>query len=241
MSTEPGTSTPSDPAARSLTPRDLKPMPYGRANAKAIRDGIWEPLWAGRRVLIDVLPEGVAIRDEAGEPLDGYDLLRAAIREAALAEELVVDGYLVPAPLRDTTGAEAPPGMDAVMSVGEMGRHLLVGGSGLERRAELDADRERRVPVPSASPTAFVAIDLLWLDGESIIDVPLAERKRLLEAVLLDAEVVRRTVAVRPPVEPWYGQWRALGFREVAVKSANSRYTPGAPNGEWATSMIPRR
>jgi ATP-dependent DNA ligase len=95
--------------------------------------------------------------------------------------------------------------------------------------------------LPPNAPTAIVAVDLLWLDGESLIDVPLLERKRLLESALLDHELVRRTMVVRPPVEAWYGQWRALGFREFAVKGANSRYRPGTVSPHWATQIIPRR
>ena len=86
-----------------------------------------------------------------------------------------------------------------------------------------------------------MAIDLLRLDGDSLLDVPLAERKRLLDGILVDTEIVRKTVTVRAPVAAWYAQWRALGFREVAVKGANSRYTPGVPNPDWATALIPRR
>ena len=224
-----------------IRPADLKPMPYGRANARNVRNGIWEPLWGGRRALIDVFDVEVGIRDEDGDPVDGFDLLRAAIREAARAQELVLDGYLLPAPLQTTTGMDSVPGLESIPSAAEMGRQFLVGGGGLGRRAEIEADRSRRVTLGSKSPTAFVAIDLLWLDGEPLVDVPLAERKRLLDAVLLDGEVVRRTVAVRGPVEAWYAQWRALGFREVAVKGANSRYTPGKPHEEWATALIPRR
>jgi hypothetical protein len=224
-----------------IRPSDLKPMPYGRSSARNIRNGIWEPLWGGRRALVDVFDGAVGIRDEVGEPVEGFDELRSAILEAARAAELVLDGYLVPAPLRDTTGVEAFPGVESIPSVSEMSRQLLVGGSGQARRAELDADRSRHLAVRSTSPTAFVAIDLLWLDGEPIVDVPLAERKRLLEAVLEDGEVVRRTVSVREPVEAWYAQWRALGFREVVVKGANSRYTPGKAHKEWATALIPRR
>ncbi|MES2209418.1 MAG: hypothetical protein V4515_04445 [Chloroflexota bacterium] len=224
-----------------IRPADLKPMPYGRANFRSIRDGIWEPLWGGRRVLIDVFGGESRIRDEQGEPLDGYDLLRSALEDAARADELVLDGYLLPAPLRDTTGAEAVIGLDSVPSVAQMSRQLLMGSRNPERVDAIEAAQVRRVALPSSSPTAFVAVDLLWLDGQPLIDVPLGERKRLLEGVLVEGEVVRRTVSVRPPVEVWYGQWRALGFREVAVKSANSRYTPGKPNGAWATALIPRR
>jgi ATP-dependent DNA ligase len=232
---------PADLAPADLTPADLRPMPYGRTAARNVRNGIWEPLWGGQRVLIDLFGTDVRIRDQHGDALDGYDLLREAILASARSAEMVADGYLLPAPLRDTAGATSVIGSDSVMTAGEMGRQFLLGGFGGERRAEIEAEQARRVALPSSSPTAFVAIDLLWLDGESLLDVPLMERKRLLESVLLDGEVVRKTMTVRSPVEAWYAQWRALGFREVAVKDANSRYTPGAPSPAWATALIPRR
>jgi len=234
--------TPAGRALADLTPADLRPMPYGRTAARNVRNGIWEPLWGGQRALIDIFGADVRIRDQHGEALDGYDLLREAILTSARSAEMVADGYLLPAPLRDTAGATSVIGSDSVMTAGEMGRQFLLGGGfGGERRAEIEAEQARRVALPSSSPTAFVAIDLLWLDGESLLDVPLMERKRLLESVLLDGEVVRKTMTVRSPVEAWYAQWRALGFREVAVKDANSRYTPGAPSPAWATALIPRR
>lgn len=223
-------------------PADLRLMPFGRTEARHVRDGLWEPLWAGRRALVEVVGGSVGIRDEHDTALDGFEILRQAILECALAEELVLDGYLMPAPLRSTAGAEAPPGMDALMTPAQVGRQMLLGGGGNdERKEQLRVERARRAPLPPASPTAFVAVDLLWLDGESLLDVPLQERRRLLESALADHEIVRRTVAVRAPVEPWFAQWRALGFREMAVKASNSRYTPGRPNGEWAIALIPKR
>jgi ATP-dependent DNA ligase len=131
--------------------------------------------------------------------------------------------------------------MESLMTPVEVLRQLILGNRRSKRREEMLVEQARRVSLPSASPTAFIAVDLLWLDGVPIVDVPLLERKRLLEAVLLDGEIVRRTVAVRPPVEQWYTQWRALGFSALAVKGVNSRYTPGRPNGQWATTLIPRR
>ncbi len=229
-------------SARVTSPADLRLMPFGQTAARNVRDGVWEPLWAGQRILVQLYGGRVSIRDEHDEELDVDDLLRDAIVERARAEQLVLDGYLLPAPLRSTVGAEAPIGMDSMMSAGDLGRQLLMGGGGgRSRRQEHLAARARPVPLPPASPSAFVAVDLLWIDGESIIDVPLVERKRILESVLLESDIVRCTVAVRPPVEAWFAQWRALGFREMAVKGANSRYTPGRPNGEWAISLIPKR
>jgi len=67
-------------------------MAFGPVEAKKIRDPVCEPLWAGRRVLADVSNGDVRLRDENGEPLIGFDALRAAIAESAVAVELIVDG-----------------------------------------------------------------------------------------------------------------------------------------------------
>ena len=88
---------------------------------------------------------------------------------------------------------------------------------------------------------AFVAVDLLWIDDQSLLDVPLLERKRVLESVLRESELVRVGVYVRPPIDPWIGSWRTMGFRRMSFRGANSRYVPGAKNREWAQAEIPRR
>jgi ATP-dependent DNA ligase len=87
----------------------------------------------------------------------------------------------------------------------------------------------------------FVAIDLLWLDGESLLDVPLLKRRRLLESVLDESDLVRRGVFVRPPIEAWIGSWRSLGFTELSFKAANSHYQPGTATNEWVSIPMPRR
>ena len=230
------------PSPAAIRPADLTPMPYGRANSKNVKNPIWEPHWDGIRTLVDVFGREVRIRDEDGDPVDGFDALREAIRAAVQADEAVLDGYLLPAPLQETTGIDTAPGLDTVPTPAELGRQFILGGGGSDKRRDaLEAGQRRREALPSTSPTAFVAIDLLWLDGEALVDVPLAERKRLLDTVLVDGDIVRRTVSVRGPVEAWFAQWRAFGFREVAAKDANSRYTPGTPQKDWATAVIPRR
>jgi ATP dependent DNA ligase-like protein len=218
-----------------------RPMAFGDQSPRRIRDAVCEPLWGGDRVLIEVGAGGVVIRDVDGDWLDGHVALREAIVRSALANELLLDGYLLPAPLRDTEGAEATPGADAMPTAAQMGRQLIFGSGTNRRREELEREAERHVDLPPEAPAAFVAVDLLWLDGEPLLDVPLLERKRLLDSALADHEVVRRTMIVRPPVEAWYAQWRALGFREIAVKSANSRYRPGTVSVDWTTAAIPRR
>jgi hypothetical protein len=221
---------------------DWRPMAFGTLDVKHVRNPICEPLWAGRRSIIEVDRDGVDIRDETGTVQEGHADLRVAIAAATMAIEVVVDGYLLPAPLRSTVGAESTPGSESVLSAGQMSRQMFLGGGGRnERREALERAEARRIVIRNDEATAFVAVDLLWLDGETLVDVPLMERKRLLESALADAELVRRTVAVRPPVEAWYAQWKALGFEEIAVKDANSHYVPGGVSKHWATATIPRR
>ena len=50
---------------------------------------------------------------------------------------------------------------------------------------------------------SYVATDLLWLDDTSLLDVPLLERRRLLESVLVESDVVRVGAFIRPPIESW--------------------------------------
>jgi hypothetical protein len=229
-----------DTALPSVT-ETWRPMAFGPVDPKKVKDPLCEPLWSGRRVLVEVSGGAVGLRSEVGEALEGYDALRDAILESAAATELVVDGYLLRAPLRDTVGAEALLGMDAQPTAAQVGRQLFFGSGENRHREERQLAEARFVALPPDAPTALIAVDLLWLDGESLIDVPLLERKRLLDSVVLDHEIVRRTVIVRPPVEAWYGQWRALGFREFAIKGANSRYRPSTVAQHWATQIIPKR
>jgi ATP-dependent DNA ligase len=219
-----------------------RPMAFGHQRPDKIKDPICEPLWGGRRVLVEVADGRVDMRGTDGAEVEGYELLRSAIADAVFAEELVIDGSLLPAPLRDTEGARIRVGMDAVKTPSERVKHIFVGESPLTgKREALAVADDARMPAPGDEPAALVATDLLWLDGQSLLDVPLLERKRVLESVLDERELVRLSMVVRPPVESWFAQWRALGFEEVTFKAANGRYRPGTVAEDWTVIVMPRR
>ena len=230
------------PAAFRAETASWRPMAYGHKSPWKIADPICEPLWGGRRVLVEVAGSQVDMRGTDGAEVEGYEVLREAIAQAALADELLLDGSLLPAPLRDTEGARVRVGLDSVKSPGDRVKHIFIGESPLtgKRQALQQAD-EARIPVPGDEPAAFVATDLLWIDGQSLLDIPLLERKRVLESALDERELVRRTMVVRPPVESWFAQWRALGFEEVTFKGANGRYRPGTVAEDWTVIVMPRR
>ena len=88
---------------------------------------------------------------------------------------------------------------------------------------------------------AFVATDLLWLDGTSLADVPLLERKRLLEAVLSESFLARLSTFVRPSAVMTLVSWGMLGFPELSYRASNSRYLAGEVNPDWAIAQVARR
>jgi ATP dependent DNA ligase domain len=218
-----------------------RPMPFGRRGGSHIRDPIVEPLWGGMRVLISIDGDDVVISNTDGDAVEGWEALRVALLDAALSAELVVDGYVTTEVLRETTGIGFGPAEDVLDRTPGIARRLFTTNRRpIGRRGEHEAALRRLIDLPLEGPVAFVAIDLLWVEDVPLIDVPLQERKRLLESALGERALVRRTSHVRPPLQGWYNQWRAFGFNEVAVKSANSRYTPGEPNEAWGTALIPK-
>jgi hypothetical protein len=219
-------------------------MPFGRADPRKITNPVMEPHWPGLRTLALLSGGRVAFRDELGDDRDGFEALRGAIVNSLDADGAVLDGYLVPAPLRSTEGLTTTVTEAQVLSAGRMGRQFLMGGANVRRIEERQEAAERAAIVAQVdpeAPTALIAVDLLWLDGELLLGVPLLERKRLLESVVGETDLVRRSQVVRPPAEVWYVQWRAMGFTEMTVKNANSRYTPGQAGADWAIVNISRR
>src|SRR5688500_20279799 len=53
-----------------------RPMAFGHMGPHKIADPVCEPLWGGRRVLVDVRDGDVVIRGTDGEALEGYEDLR---------------------------------------------------------------------------------------------------------------------------------------------------------------------
>lgn len=219
------TSIPADPLAW----RPQTPLPTRRP--LQIHDPLVEPLWSGTRVMAHVddrwsAPDGpgaaVRLIDAFGVDLASEEpVLTAAIRAAVLAQDAVIDAILTDQATRGGVGAAiiAEPRVSMMRMLAKQDPTVDV------ERKDVNAD-----PVE-----AFVALDLLRLDGQSLLDVPLLERKRLLESVVAESELVRVSVHARPPVDGWVASWKSAGLKGAILKSANSRYVPGGQSHEWRT------
>ena len=234
------TTTTDPPGARAAL-AGLRPQPFGSGNPGRILDPLIEPLWTGVRALAAIDAGLATLAGDAGEPIEGQPDVAAALGEAATAEGLIVDGFLTKLAAGDGSGVYVA--MDSLPSASQMVSRPLLGIR--PTRAEdvtkaLEAAHEARTFGPDDT-VRFVAIDLLWLDGEPVLDVPLLERRRLLESVLAESDLVRRGVFVRPPIEAWIGSWRSVGFTGLSYRAANSRYQPGRAGDDWVSTPMPRR
>lgn len=218
----------------------LRPQAFGTGRPDRVSDPIVEPLWAGIRALAAVDRAGALLTDESGEPIEDQPEILSALAAATLSNGLVLDGFLTKQAAQDGSGVYIRT--DLVPTLGSSVGHFFV-GSRRNRAAEAAQAREELRQAETFGPediVAYVAIDLLWLDGESLLDVPLLERRRLLDTVLAESEIVRRGTFVRPPISGWIRSWRAQGFAGLTFRAANSRYEPGVASAEWATAPMPR-
>lgn len=180
----------------------VKPM-LAKPVAAIPPDMQYEAKWDGFRAI--VFRDGVEVElgSRTGKPLTRYfPELVEALRER-LPERCVVDGEIVIA---------------------------------REGRLDFDALTERIHPADSRvrmlaqkTPASFVVFDLLALDDDSLLDVPLGRRRALLERALS---------GVRPPVhlapattdravaEQWFEQYEGAGLDGVIAKPLSLPYRP---------------
>lgn len=221
-----------------------RPQRPGREPLKTITDALVEPDWNGLRVLcalsVDAavfIHEGEAIAVPAELPpamVDAFDGLDALVEGTLTTKALESgEGILPPMP-----GVERPP-----ILVPRVARRSVQDDPFV--RARDHEAREDAIAGPVLAKLArgerhvFVATDLLWLDGTPLDDVPLLERKRLLDGVLDASYLVRVTPIVKPSAILTLVTWGTLGFRELHYRAANSRYLPGRENPECAVTRPP--
>ena len=97
-------------------------------------------------------------------------------------------------------------------------------------RKVVDDGLRREVPV------ALVIFDLLWLDGRSLLDEPLTERRRLLESLEVQHPLLLARVeeATSPAdLDRIFADTRERGNEGLMVKDPASPYTPGRRGLAW--------
>lgn len=233
--------TAQEPAAQPRDPRQWRPLEARRTtHPPEITDPIVEPLWQGTRVLAhyQATPDGphrgtIALIDADGEDVTNeFADIVAALVDNVYATDAVIDGILTYQALAGGEGVSVVPSANTSSMGMLMGRPAEVtverpppDKTHSEGEAEQDAEDDE---------VAFVALDLLSVDGQTLFDLPLLERKRQLDSLIAVNEYARVSPFARPPVAQWFNSWKSAGFHGVVLKAANSRYNAADAAGKWA-------
>ena len=200
---------------------------------RTVTNPVVEPLWEGAHLLAHVDtehagagggPRCLLIDDQGTDLTDLEAEIAASVGDAFRGIEAVIDGYL--------TDQATRPGTDVSLApVGRASGNIVMG-----RRIDPDVS-PRATGQDEPRAVAFVAVDLLRVDGEDLFDVPLLERKRILDSLLEQGPRVRISPYTQPPLRNWMQTWRAAGFRGAVLKAANSRYRPGESTDDWTVAL----
>jgi ATP-dependent DNA ligase len=165
---------------------------------------LYEPKWDGFRAIVFRRGPSLFIQSRDLRPLDRYfPELHDALLER-LPDDVVLDGEIVIATDR---------GLDF---------------DALQLRLHPAASRVEKLA--KATPSSFVAFDLLAIDGRDLRGEPQAERRRLLETALRSVKppvhltpVTRDTSVARD----WLSRFEGAGLDGVIAKTEGGQYVPG--------------
>ena len=188
-------------------PEGLRPMlPRALADPFDSATHIFEPAWGGLRALAYV---GPAASPGAGE-----------------VRVVDADGRDVGARLPELAGMAVRLDARSAVLDGEL---VAVDGSGRADPAEL----ARRIRGETGRPVAYLAFDLLHLDGRSLLSMPLHKRRDLLRRVLHPGDEVLAVPAIAAEGRALHEAAAAQGIAGVLARQRTSPYLPGTKSRLW--------
>lgn len=188
-------------------PEGLRPMlPRPLAEPFDSEIHVFEPAWGGLRALAYVGPA----------PLAGGGDVR-------LVDE---NGREVGATLPELAGMAVRLDARSAVLDGEL---VAVDAAGRADSGEL----ARRIRGEPGRPVAYLAFDLLHLDGRSLLSMPLHRRRDLLRRVLHPGDEVLAVPAIAAEGRALYDAAAAQGIAGVLARQRTSPYLPGTRSRLW--------
>ena len=186
---------------------DLRPMlPRALPAPFDSDEHLFEPWWGGERALVSIGPA-----DSAG----GGEV---RIRDAT--------GRDVSAALPELAGLAGRVAARSAILDGEL---VVVNAAGRADAGELS----RRLGGSSGRAVAFLAFDLLHLDGRSLLSQPLVRRREALRRVLRPGDEVVAVPAIATEGIALFEAVVAQGIAGILARQRQSPYLPGVRSRLW--------
>ena len=175
-----------------------------------------EPKLDGQRVVALVEPSGVVLTNRRGGEITGTYPELAGMASALAPHAAVLDG-------------------EVVAFDNEKGQTSF---QRLQRRMHV-----RRPPpaLLAETPVAFVAFDVLWLDGQLLVDRPQTERRRVLDSLSIKGPAWQTAPVLGADPDELLGACRDLGLEGFMAKRLDAPYQPGRRSPAWSKVKCGRR
>ncbi|PVE16944.1 ATP-dependent DNA ligase [Arthrobacter sp. Bz4] len=196
------------------TPPELMPMlasPGSAGDVTADEDWAFEMKWDGVRAIATVTPDGVRLTSRNANDMTALYPELADLGDYVNGNNVVLDGEIV-----------------ALNKSGRPDFGLLQNRFNLTKSSEIDAARRK-------APVHFMIFDLLYLDGNSLLQLQYAQRREILEqAVNSPADGhIQVPPALDATIEEAVAASRELGLEGVVAKRTSGTYTAGRRSRGW--------
>jgi bifunctional non-homologous end joining protein LigD len=172
------------------------------------REGwLFEPKWDGVRAIATCTDKTLLLSRTRNDITKSYPEL-ARLHQQTVAFEAVIDGEIV-------AMSDGRPSFEKLQS-----RINLANPKDIERSMK-------------ECPVTFIAFDLLYLDGKSLISRPLSERKKLLDDLFVPAGFVSVSPSIENEGTALFDAAREQKLEGIVAKKADSPYRPGKRSRDW--------
>ena len=186
---------------------DLRPMlPRPLATPFDSDQHLFEPWWGGERAMVSIGP--------ADRPGDGEVVVRDG------------DGTDLTPVLPELAGLAVRVAARSAILDGEL---VVVDGAGRADGPEL----ARRLAGETGRAAAFLAFDLVHVDGKSLLNQPLVRRREALRRVLRPGDEVVAVPAIATEGVALFDAAVAQGIAGMLARQRSSPYLPGIRSRLW--------
>jgi bifunctional non-homologous end joining protein LigD len=168
---------------------------------------IFEPKWDGVRAIATCGDETMLVSRNLKDITHSYPEL-GRLHEQLVAIDAIVDGEIV-------AMSEGRPSFERLQS-----RINLQNPRDIERAT-------KEIPV------TYIAFDLLYLDGRSVIREPLEERKRLLDELVVETARIGVSTCIEGEGIALFEAARVQQLEGIVAKKLGSPYRPGKRGRDW--------
>lgn len=79
----------------------------------------------------------------------------------------------------------------------------------------------------------YYIFDLLWMNGKSLLELPLSDRKHLLQSIIPNSGIIKTGFTIREKGIAFFETADKMGLEGIIAKKSSGKYYPGNRSKEW--------